>query len=173
MNRRPFLKLALGASMLAWSSRGRATLYVATPSDALIARADVVTLARVESCGAEWWAGRILTRAVLACEETFKGAHAPALQLLVPGGTIDGIAMRVAGYPDVRAGDRAVLLLAQIHGAPHRLVGAAAGKLDVRIDGGVETIRVPSADGRTATRAPLAPFKESLRAAIERTRRAR
>lgn len=174
MHRRTFLTAFAVVPFVA-ASRARvatATLYVPLPDDVLLARADVVAMTRVAAIAPEWSGGRILSRIALVADETYKGTHSPSFDLLVPGGTVDGVAMRVAGYPTFVLATRAILLVAHVRGV-NRLVGAAAGKLDVVRDArGADVIRLPPSTTQAATVVPFEDFRRSLREAIARVGRA-
>lgn len=110
-----FRILAVLATIVALATYGarptRATLLVHGASAQRAARADAVIVGRVESTAAGWSGGRIVTRAQVSTELALAGTAPLSLEVIAPGGTVDGIGMRVIGAPELRAGDRAVFFL--------------------------------------------------------------
>lgn len=114
-------------------SPAAATIFVITDAQTIAASADVVVVGTVESTATRWRGKRIVTRAVVKVTDLAKGATAERIQVVVPGGTLDGVTMRVIGGPQLRKGDRSVLFLrAAVSG--YRVVGLTQGKLDVFLD---------------------------------------
>lgn len=99
-----------------------ATLLVAPSTIERGTRADVVVVGRVEGSRAGWEGRRVVTRAWVVREQMIKGSVPTRVDVLVPGGTIDGIGMRVLGAAELRDGDRAMFFLA----GPRALDGGRA-----------------------------------------------
>jgi hypothetical protein len=88
----------------------------------------------------------------------------PFLTIQAPGGVVDGIGMKVMGAPEFRPGERALLFLAS-EGPVHKVVGMAAGKLDVTRDAdGVERVRW-ARPGTGAAQVPVDEVMTQLRSA--------
>ena len=81
-------------------ARGAARVVVATVTE---------TTSRHERN--EYGDNLIVTRAELTVDEAVKGPAGPAT-LMIEGGTVDGITMRVSDLPSLKKGERAVFFLA-------------------------------------------------------------
>lgn len=97
---------------------------------ALEAGADRIVDATVLQSDARWNANhtQIETHAVLAIEATRKGAPATTLEVVVPGGTIDGRTQITFGTPAVIDGERARWFLKSRGDGSYRVYGWAQGK---------------------------------------------
>jgi hypothetical protein len=139
--------------------------------DRALALAGVVALIELMDPRCSWSRGRIVTRFVGSAREMFKGSPANPLAVVLPGGTVDGIGMRAVGYPELKAGDRAILLLVARNGSTeHHLVGASRGCLPVvRDNAGVDIVGT-FADSAVPSM-PLDRFRPMLLDAIARSAR--
>jgi hypothetical protein len=74
----------------------------------------------------------IVTSMELEVEETLKGMAKSVLIMEVPGGTVDGVTLRVSGQPVVTEGERAVFFLDAEEAGSHKphLRGQGVLKLD-------------------------------------------
>jgi hypothetical protein len=116
--------------------RAYASLFVLGPMD-LARSADAVVLGSVEDVQSAWEGGRIVSRASVRTQDTLKGNADTTIVVTVPGGTIDGIGMRVSGAPVFRTGDRSVVFLRSDASSPSRafhVLGGTLGKVDVAHD---------------------------------------
>ncbi len=122
MSPRTLIALAssVGLATLLGARTTRATLLVRSAAVERAGRGDGVIVGRVESARAEWSGLRIVTRSLVTTEKTLTGTFAPSFEIVTPGGTIDGVAMRVLGAPVLGRGTRAVMFLA------HERPGTAA-----------------------------------------------
>jgi hypothetical protein len=75
----------------------------------------------------------IVSQVQLAVEETLKGAPASTLEVVVEGGTLGDLTLRVSDMPEMKAGDRAVFFLAREPGT-ERFVPHLRGQGVVRLD---------------------------------------
>ena len=103
------------AAMLALLSPMRMWASQSAVSD-LMAGADTVVVARVESVSPVWQENShgdrlIVSRVLLRVEETMKGAPASIQWIELPGGTLDGLTLHVSSLPSLAAGERAVFFL--------------------------------------------------------------
>jgi len=78
--------------------------------------ASQVVIAKTRAAAPRWETNShgdrvIVTEFVLDIEETLKGRNGSELVIEVPGGTLDGLTLRVSGQPVLKPGDRAVFLL--------------------------------------------------------------
>jgi len=121
----------------------RATLLVPSATTERAARAAAVIVGRVDSTRVAWEGQRIVTYSLVATERVLVGAAAPRLEVVTPGGTIDGIGMRVLGGPDLRRGSRSVLFLSAEPGdGAHHILDLHDGALAIeRGDDGVDLVR--------------------------------
>jgi len=139
------------------------TTLVLTESVALAKTADKVVLGKVAKVESEWLHGRIVSRVSLRVEETLKGKGEATLELVVPGGSVGGIAMLVIGGPRFREGDRAILFLRQAD-TEYRILGLAQGKVSVlKNDSGVESVRWVPPGGTQVVEEPLSEVIAQLR----------
>ncbi|HLK88841.1 MAG TPA: hypothetical protein VKZ18_03045 [Polyangia bacterium] len=136
-SRRQFAMLASVVG-LAIASPAWATLVLALDLPALVKRAEQVSVVDVVSVKVGWNEehDRIVTTVDLAVVDCWKGSAAPAsrVQVVQPGGTVDGLTMRVEGLPRFSPGERALLFLRFPRETPGRasVVGMAQGKRAVR-----------------------------------------
>ena len=121
-SRRLFAMVALLLA-LAFVKPAAATLVLALDLPTLVARADQISVV-------------ILTTIDLAVVDCWKGAAAPAshVQVVQPGGSLDGLTMRVEGMPPFSPGERTLLFLRFPPQTPGRaiVVGMAQGKRPLR-----------------------------------------
>lgn len=110
-------------------ARASATTYRVSPeatadSDsgaAVYAASNMTVSGRVRSTRAEWRGRRIVTRVLLEVDGS-------TVEFLVPGGTVDGIAMRVSGAPRFAVGEHVQVTLRHTPGGM-RLTGLGTGKV--------------------------------------------
>ena len=117
----------------------RASIAVGLSIDELAARSDLVAVGRVESVAAHWASDQrhIYTRVHVALTERWKGSAGAAIDLVVPGGEVDGLGQAVAGEPRFESGERLVLFVRR-RGEIYQLVGLAQGKFRVEGAPGAE-----------------------------------
>lgn len=136
-SRRLFAMVALLLA-LAFVKPAAATLVLALDLPTLVARADQISVVDVVSVKTSWNAdhNRILTTIDLAVVDSWKGSAAPAshVQVVQPGGSLDGLTMRVEGMPPFSPGERTLLFLRFPPQTPGRaiVVGMAQGKRPLR-----------------------------------------
>jgi hypothetical protein len=126
---------ALAVAALALVTAGApavASMVLAMELPELTARAERIVVADVTAVRSAWDKRheRILTTIEIQVAEVWKG-QMPAggrLTLVQPGGSADGIEMRVHGLPSFVAGERAVLFLRGAAVQPIALVGMGQGK---------------------------------------------
>jgi len=132
--------------LLAASSAQASTIVELGP-DALEAGAERVVEARVHTREARWNADHTMieTHATLMVETARKGGAITALEIVVPGGTIDGRQQIVFGTPAVMLGERARWFLTARGDGTYRVFGWAQGKWPER---GASFVRDPIAAER-------------------------
>jgi hypothetical protein len=102
--------------LLLLAGSGSATIYPSTISPSV----EAVT-GRVRAVRSEWQGRRIVSRVELEQDGVVR-------EVLVPGGSLDGIAMRVAGAPRFTVGERARVTVRATPGGL-RMVGLGTGKV--------------------------------------------
>ena len=95
------------------ASSGLASVARAIPFDEKVDQADSIVLGRVLSTQSGYdpthrW---IVTTATFQIEKSIKGNTAGTTQIVVPGGTVDGIHQETVGVPSFNAGDERVLFV--------------------------------------------------------------
>jgi hypothetical protein len=124
--------LVAGALVLAaGAAPAAASMVLAMELPELTASAERIVVAEVTAVRSGWDKRhqRILSTIEVQVAEVWKG-EVPAdghLRLVQPGGTADGIEMRVHGLPSFAAGERAVLFLRGAAAQPIALVGMGQG----------------------------------------------
>lgn len=126
--------LATLAALVAAPVGASASQVLALDIPDLTRAADQVVVAEVLSSTSAWDGERrrIVTTVELNVAEAWKGA-VPGdgrLRIVQPGGTVDGVEMRVHGIPAFSAGERAVVFLRG--GKASTIVGLAQGKRPLR-----------------------------------------
>jgi hypothetical protein len=112
--------LALACALLAllWPVAARSTSVEALDEAAVVRRSATVLWGDCTSVQAEWDAGRtrIFTRARFVPREVLKGdPQLSAVELLLPGGELDGKAYVVHGMPRFRPGEELLLCASARH----------------------------------------------------------
>jgi len=118
----------------------RASVVVALSVEDLARRSDLVVLGQVVSLQAIWASDRrhIYRRVVVRVEESWKvGACPEEVEVVVPGGELDGLGEKVVGEPALAAGMRGVFFLERA-GTTHRFVGLAQGFFEASPEGLVQ-----------------------------------
>jgi hypothetical protein len=168
--RRPLALAALLAA--AASGRAAAATFAATSVEEVARTSDAVVRGRVAGTAARATKdGRIVTEVEIAVGEAWKGAPEPTVRVVVPGGRLPGVAMRVDAAPTFSEGEDVVVFLSR-GGRAWYVNGLALGKF--RVAGG--EARPASAGAAVLPRAlaagerrvgpmPLAELERRVRAA--------
>jgi hypothetical protein len=170
----PSLTRSAGAAALLLVAAGAApalaSMVLAMELPELTSRAERIVVGEVTSVNSAWDSRhqRILSTIEVQVAEVWKG-QAPAngrLRMVQPGGSADGIEMRVHGLPAFTTGERAVLFLRGAASQPLSLVGMGQGKRGLRfepaskrwmVDGGDRSAAVIfDQKGRPQSAAPVA-----------------
>lgn len=110
-----------------------ATVAIRLSPRELAERSSLAGEGEVVSARSEWTPDgkRIVSRVRLRVEEAWKGEPGE-VELVVPGGSVDGLGQIVQGMPVFREGERVVVFAeGPERAAPHRVVGLAQGKFSV------------------------------------------
>ena len=126
-------RLAAAVTLAALAPAHASTVMELGPA-ALEAGADRIVEATVISRNVTWNATHtgLETHAVLAVDATRKGATAPTLEIVVPGGELDGARHLIIGMPSVAVGERARWHLRDRGDGRLRVYGWAQGKWPAR-----------------------------------------
>ena len=107
----PLRTLLLAAATLA-ATPGHASVVRVLGLPELLARAEVLAVASVETTAAAWLDGRIVTDSVLRLETPLRGGNAgDRVTVRTLGGEVDGLGQRVLGEPWFRPGRRYLVFL--------------------------------------------------------------
>lgn len=149
-----------------------AATFLATSVEEVARGSDAVVRARVVAAASRATRdGRIVTDVELAVDAAWKGDAGRAVRLVVPGGSLPGVAMRVDAAPRFAVGEEVVVFLAR--GARAWLVnGLALGKFRVAggearpgIAGAEVLPRALPAGERRVEAMPVAELERRVRAA--------
>ncbi|HVI75774.1 MAG TPA: hypothetical protein VM683_12385 [Anaeromyxobacteraceae bacterium] len=111
-----------------------AALAVPASVEELALASSAVVRGRVARTEARWSQDhlRIETLAEVEVASAWRGAAPARLEVVLPGGAVDGLAQRVVGAPRLAAGEEVVLFLWRGGDAAHyRVAGLAQGKFTV------------------------------------------
>lgn len=125
----------LALTMLGLSSVALASVVVGLDLPSLVARSEHAVAAHVQATSSRYDAdGRIVTDVLVQVDEVAKGParRGEVLQLLLLGGTVQGLTMRVEGAATLREGEQAMLFLER-HPTGHLIpVGLSQGVMPIR-----------------------------------------
>lgn len=139
-----------------------ATVQGPADVESLTASADAVVYAQVSRRASAWAPGgrQIFTTVTLRTIETWKGAPAEEVQVLVPGGEVGDIAQTVQGMADFREGEEVVVFLHKVGASRFAVERAALGKFAVGAPAGLP--RRAMRDRRGLTCPGCAPGDDDL-----------
>lgn len=98
-----------------------ASTFLEVDIPTLRSMSDAVVVARVQEVESAWNddGTMIFTSVTLAVQRTLVGSHRDVITLRVPGGSVAGYSLRMAGAPEFRVGERALIFVgAWDDGAP-------------------------------------------------------
>ena len=129
--RRTLAPAALCAALAAAAAPARAATFVATTVEEVARTSDAVLRGRVlDTASRATRDGRIVTEVEIAVDEAWKGAGEATVRIVVPGGRLPGLAMRVDAAPTFAPGEEVVVFLSRGGPAWH-VSGLALGKYRV------------------------------------------
>lgn len=113
-----------------------------------VAAADSIVLGKIVSTGSQWDPSRrwIVTHSTIQVEQALKGAPAPQVTIVTPGGTVDGVRQETIGVPSFSAGDERVVFLRQSTAGP-TVAFFDQGVYEVTRDGRGRAMIAPMASG--------------------------
>jgi hypothetical protein len=109
-----------------------------------------VVVARVQEVESSWNEDgtMIFTQVTVAVQRTLVGTHQASLTLRVPGGSVAGFSLRMAGAPEFRVGERALIFVAAWDDGAPMVSGYAQGVSRIaRGQAGNEMLRGGIANG--------------------------
>lgn len=128
------MRRTLAAALLLVAAPALAATFVATSVEEVARTSDAVVRGRVVRRESRATAdARIVTEAEIAVESAWKGAPGKTVRVVVPGGSLGTIAMRVDAAPTFADGEEVVLFLVR-EGRAWRVNGWALGKYRVEGD---------------------------------------
>lgn len=104
----------------------------------------------------EWGDTLIVSRLAVDVEESLKGISPRRVVVDVEGGTIDGLTLHVSHQVELRAGDRAVLIINEVRPGVHRPHRKGQGLLKVLAGDRLEDSAATLSDLRAAARSASA-----------------
>jgi hypothetical protein len=152
---------------------------------ALAQAADLIVVGHCTQVRSVWQGRALVTQATIAVSESLKGGGPATITVTVPGG-IDArrkfpVSMTYAGAPQIAVGEEVFLFLARSTAAPAGLtvVGFSQGKFSIVRDAvgqaavsrNLSALTLASPAGTrqgTASRVPLARFREEIRGYLRR-----
>jgi hypothetical protein len=114
--------------VLLYAPLARASVVMALSVEELARRSDLVVFGEVVSVQTTWASDHrhISRRVIVKADESWKG-HAPnEVEIVLPGGEIDGVGEQVVGEPTLAQGVRGVFFLEPVGGV-HRVIGLSQG----------------------------------------------
>lgn len=140
-----------------------AATFVVPDDRDLPKRADGIVVGTVLDSYAQWSAeGSIETLTVFSIGEVIKGNVSPTINIVEPGGSIDGVTVIIAGVPHFAAGEKALLFLRRTGTDRWAVADLAVGKFTAVGDGS-ERLLQRDADGIVGWDSHLQPFVDRPR----------
>jgi hypothetical protein len=129
------------ALLLACSVAGATTVERLDLPD-LTSQADEVFLGTCQAAQAVEVDGRTCTRYTFRVDRVLKGVAQQQCELVLPGGSLNGVSMRIQGMPSFVPGEEAVLFLVGTRPGPVWPLGLGQGAFRVLRGGAARTARV-------------------------------
>lgn len=140
--------LFIGIVFLAAVVPLRATTFVVPPDRDMVHRADTIVIATALTSYSRYNGdGGVETVTPMSVEETIKGLDVPAtIDVVEPGGAIDGIITAIAGVPRFREGRRMLLMLSRTGSDRWAVTELVLGKFSFDVDTGGRNVLVRDED---------------------------
>jgi hypothetical protein len=140
-----------------------ASTFVVPDDRDLPKRADAIVVGTALSSYAQWSAdGSVETLTVFSVTEIIKGNVSPTINIVEPGGTIDGVSVVMAGVPRFTAGEKALLFLRKTGSERWAVADLAVGKFTFAGDAH-DRLLERDADAIVGWDSQLRPFVERPR----------
>jgi hypothetical protein len=113
--------------------------------DDMIAKSTAIVRGKVSSAFAAVSGSAIFTHYTVQVSERLKGTAGVSVEVLVPGGAVNGLRWDVAGAPALKAGDEYVLFLYTNRAGQTFVMGATQGLFSVAGDGSPDPVATRAA----------------------------
>lgn len=155
-------QIIIAATFLLTVPAFAATFVVPDDRD-LPRRADAIVVGTAIDSYPQWSAdGGVETLTVFSIGEVIKGNVSPTINIVEPGGSIDGVSVVIAGVPHFAAGEKALLFLRKTGADRWAVADLAVGKFTAVADGS-ERLLQRDADGIAGWDSHLKPFVDHPR----------
>ena len=172
MTMRNLIGIALTVTMLA--APAFATTAVRMDLEQLVQEADLIVQGHVQSVYCQWDEARrlVFTYISILVDEPFKGERRESVLIRQVGGTVGTIQMSVAGVPQFKSGETAIVFLKRQAGGTFQVVGMNQGLYEIIGDFAVSNVSgVDLLDSKTGQitrpliggRIPLEQLKTKIR----------
>ncbi|HEX7152011.1 MAG TPA: M57 family metalloprotease [Thermoanaerobaculia bacterium] len=95
-----------------FATAAHAATFIVPSDEALVTTSPAIVVATAGESHSRWSAaGRIETVTVMHIAETIKGTPRGSIEVVAPGGFVDGVGLAIAGSPRYAAGERVLLML--------------------------------------------------------------
>jgi hypothetical protein len=150
-------RVLAAVAFLAAAAPAAAAVFAATTVEGMTRRSDAVVRGRVLATAARPTRdGRIVTEVEVAVDQAWKGEPGGTVRIVVPGGRLPNVAMRVDAAPTFAPGEEVVVFLSR-GGPVWHVSGLALGKFRVERDAAR-----PSLEGADVV-PPASPLPEGER----------
>lgn len=170
-------KLVQAAAVLGWlvSTGAWATTLEPLTVDEMIQKSTAIVRGTVTSMGAQQRGSIIYQQVQIKVLERFKGSGGGVVDVLVPGGALNGVRQTFSGTPQLLPGVEYVFFLWTGPRGSTQIVGLAQGVLNLKLDakGDAQVQRAAITEGVGASIDAIAMSLESLRIRIQRVAGAR
>jgi len=140
-----------------------AATFVVPDDRDLPKRADAIVVGTAIDSYPQWSAdGGVETLTVFSVGEVIKGNVSPTINIVEPGGSIDGVSVVIAGVPRFAAGEKSLLFLRKTGGDRWAVADLAVGKFSAVGDGS-ERVLQRDADSIVGWDSHLKPFVDRPR----------
>jgi hypothetical protein len=140
-----------------------AATFVVPDDRDLPKRADAIVVGTAIDSYAQWSAdGGVETLTVFSISEVIKGDVSPTINIVEPGGSIDGVTVVIAGVPQFASGEKALLFLRKTGTGRWAVADLAVGKFTAVTDGSDRLLQ-RDADGIVGWDSHLEPFVDRPR----------
>jgi hypothetical protein len=144
----------------------------------LVKRADLIVQGQVQSVYSQWDEDRrlVFTYVSIRVDESIKGGSRQSILIRQVGGTAGTIRMSVAGVPEFKSGEMAIVFLKHQDDATFQVVGMSQGLFEIVEDYAVSNVfGVDLFDSKTGEithpliggRAPLEQLKTNIRELLQ------